>query len=59
MEKKANLTLAILFYIAMCALIFIVVVGFFTPENQVENVETIKYPTLYRSGNGLWSPTRR
>ena len=28
MEKKANLTLAILFYLAMCALVFIVVVGY-------------------------------
>lgn len=30
MEKKANLTLAILLYLAMCALVFIVVVRYLT-----------------------------
>jgi len=42
MEKKANLTLAVLFYIAMCALVFIVVVGFLQPINTPKDYDTLE-----------------
>jgi len=42
MEKKANLTLAILFYIAMCALVFIVVVGYLQPINTPKDYDTLE-----------------
>ena len=58
-KQEFPLWLGMVIYAALCVLVFVVVVGYFTPEKEVEYVETIKHPTLYRSGNGLWSPTRR
>jgi hypothetical protein len=61
-SKKFPLWLALVIYVALCVLTFVVVVGYFTPTPATKDYdayENYHKVTLYRSGNGLWSPTRR